>query len=226
MSDSPERSAGVPPASAGTVPAAGGGVSAGGDGVHAGGKAGAADLALGQPAEDWRPLADRVAGNARDFLDGLTAVARGESAEETVPLLLLETAQVMLAGAQLGASKDVILPNNWEPDVGADPDVDLDALRTGLAARLTGFDDYAEIFDPFADTQATPFRLSDDLAAVAADLVHGLKHYEAGRVAEALWWWQFSYVNHWGTHGGAALRALHSVVAHARLDVAEEPAVR
>jgi len=180
----------------------------------------------GQTAEEWRPLADRIAGNARDFLDGLTAVVRGEGADETVPLLLLETAQMMLAGAQLGASKDVILPSNWEPDVGADPDVDLDALRTGLAARLAGFDDYAEIFDPFADTQATSFRLSDDLAAVAADLIHGLKHHEAGRVAEALWWWQFSYVNHWGTHGGAALRALHSVVAHARLDVAEEPAAR
>jgi Domain of unknown function (DUF5063) len=180
----------------------------------------------GQPAEEWRPLADRVAGNARDFLDGVTAVARGEGAEETVPLLLLEVAQMMLAGAQLGASKDVILPSNWEPDTGPDPDVDLDALRTGLAARLAGFDEYAEIFDPFADSYATTFRLSDDLSAVAADLVHGLKHYEAGRAAEALWWWQYSYVNHWGTHGGAALRALHSVVAHARLDVSEEPAQR
>ncbi|HYK29608.1 MAG TPA: DUF5063 domain-containing protein [Streptosporangiaceae bacterium] len=187
---------------------------------------GGADLAPGQPVEEWRPLADKVAGNARDFLDGLTAVARGEGADVTVPVLLLEMAQMMLAGAQLGASKDVILPNNWEPDVGADPDVDLDALRTGLAARLAPVDEYAEIFDPYADTQATTFRLSDDLAAVAADLVHGLKHYEAGRVAEALWWWQYSFVNHWGTHGGAALRALHSVVAHARLDVAEEPAAR
>jgi hypothetical protein len=184
----------------------------------------ARDLAPDQAAEGWQPLADRIAANARDFLDGLTAVARGESADETVPLLLLEMAQMMLAGAQLGASKDVILPGNWEPDVGADPDMDLDALRTGLAAKLAGFDEYAEIFDPFADTLATSFRLSDDLAAVAADLVHGLKHHEAGRLAEALWWWQYSYVNHWGTHGGAALRALHSVVAHARLDVAEEPA--
>jgi hypothetical protein len=185
---------------------------------------GQSDLAAAQPAEDWKPLADRIAANARDFLDGLTAVARGESADETVPLLLLEMAQMMLAGAQLGASKDVILPGNWEPDIGADPDMDLDALRTGLAARLAGFDEYAEIFDPFADTHATPFRLSDDLATVAADLIHGLKHHEAGRLAEALWWWQYSYVHHWGTHGGAALRALHSVVAHARLDVADEPA--
>ena len=179
-----------------------------------------------QPGEDWRPLADRIAINARDFLDGLTAVARGEGADASISLLLLEVAQVMLAGAQLGASKDVILPSNWEPDVGADPDLALDELRTGLAARLAGFDDYAEIFDPYADSQASAFRLSDDLATVAADMIHGLKHYEAGRVAEALWWWQYSYVNHWGTHGGAALRALHAVVAHARLDVAEEPATR
>jgi Domain of unknown function (DUF5063) len=182
--------------------------------------------ARGEGADEWQPLADRVAQHARDFLDGLAAVARGESTDETVPLLLLETAQMMLAGAQLGASKDVILPSNWEPDVGADPDVDLDVLRTGLAAQLAGCDEYAEIFDPYGDTQATPFRLSDDLAAVAADVVHGLKHHEAGRVAEALWWWQYAYVNHWGTHGGAAMRALHSIVAHARLDVAEEPAAR
>jgi hypothetical protein len=73
MSDSPERSADVP-VQVGPVPAGRGGVSAGGS-------AGTADLAPGQPAEEWRPLADRVAGNARDFLDGLTAVARGEGAE-------------------------------------------------------------------------------------------------------------------------------------------------
>src|SRR5215472_4020806 len=171
-------------------------------------------------ATDWRPLADRVADHARDFLDALAALGRGEGSGEIVPLLLLEVAQVMLAGAQLGASRDVIPSGNAEPDVGADPD--LDALRTGLAGRLTDCDEYAELFDPYSDTTPTAFRLSDDLAAVAADLIHGLRHYQAGRAAEALWWWQYSYVNHWGTHGGAALRALHAVVAHARLDVAEE----
>jgi len=171
-------------------------------------------------ATDWRPLADQVAKHAQDFLDALAALGRGEGSGEIVPLLLLEVAQVMLAGAQLGASQDVIPSGNAEPDVGADPD--LDALRTGLAERLAACDEYAELFDPYSDTAPTAFRLSDDLAAVAADLIHGLRHYQAGRAGEALWWWQFSYVNHWGTHGGAALRALHSVVAHARLDVAEE----
>lgn len=168
---------------------------------------------------EWRPLADQVAVNVKNFIDGVEALAQS-GGDETVPLLLLEVSQILLAGAQLGASKDVILPGNWEPDVGADPD--LDVLRSGLAARLAGCDEYAELFDPYQDLQATPFRLSDDLAAVAADLIHGLKHYEANRFSEALWWWQYSYVNHWGTHAGAALRALHAVVAHARLDVAEE----
>ena len=175
----------------------------------------------GPGADDaWRALADRVAGHAADFLDALVALGRGEGGGEIVPLLLLEVAQVMLAGAQLGASTDVIPPGNAEPDVGADPD--LDVLRTRLAARLADCDEYAEVFDPYQDASPTGFRLSDDLTAVAADLVHGLRHYRAGRPAEALWWWQYSFVNHWGTHGGAALRALHAVVAHARLDVAEE----
>ena len=179
-------------------------------------------MSSAESAGEWRPIADRIARQAQDFLDGVTALSAGEGKDETVPLLLLEVAQILLAGAQLGASKDIILPGNWEPDVGDDPD--LDALRGGLAERLADFDEYAELFDPYQDTQATPFRLSDDLATVAADLIHGLKHYQAGSAAEALWWWQYSYVNHWGTHGGAALRALHAVVAHARLDVAEEPA--
>ena len=180
----------------------------------------AGPLPSGEADGDWRVLSDQIAGHASDFLDALAAVGRGEGAEEIIPLLLLEVAQVMLAGAQLGACKDVIPSGNAEPDVGADPD--LDALRVGLAERLAACDEYAELFDPYRDSKPTAFRLSDDLAAVAADLIHGLRHYQAGRPAEALWWWQYSYVNQWGTHGGAALRALHAVVAHARLDVAEE----
>ena len=168
---------------------------------------------------EWRPIADQIATHVKDFIDGVDELARG-GGDETVPMLLLEVSQILLAGAQLGASRDVILPGNWEPEVGADPD--LDAMRTGLALRLADWDEYAEVFDPYADTACLPFRISDDIAALAADLIHGLKHYQAGRSLEALWWWQYSYFNHWGTHGGAALRALHAVVAHASLDVAEE----
>lgn len=172
--------------------------------------------------EDWNTLAKRVATHVENYLGGLEAVSRGEAGLHTVPVLLLEVSQVILAGAQLGASADVILPDNWEPEIGEDPD--LDAVRQGLAERLSLVDEYVEVFDPYKDTEPTTYRLSDDLVDVASDLIHGLRHYQADRPLEALWWWQYSYFNHWGNHAGAALRALHSVVAGARLDVAEESA--
>ncbi|MFF5262603.1 DUF5063 domain-containing protein [Actinomadura viridis] len=172
--------------------------------------------------QEWNTLAERVARHVENYLNGLEAVARGEGGPHALPLLLLEVSQVILAGAQLGASADVILPDNWEPEVGEDPD--LDTVRQGLAERLVAVDEYAEVFDPYKDTEATVYRLSDDLADVASDLVHGLRHYQHDRPLEALWWWQYSYFNHWGNHAGAALRALHAVIAGARLDVAEEAA--
>ena len=68
---------------------------------------------------EWRPIADQIAVNVKNFIDGVEALARG-GGDETVPMLLLEVSQILLAGAQLGASRDVILPGNWEPEVGAD----------------------------------------------------------------------------------------------------------
>jgi hypothetical protein len=123
----------------------------------------------------WTTLADRVAKHVENYLTGLEAVARGDAGQHTVPLLLLEVSQIAMAGAQLGASTDVILPDNWEPDVGEDPD--LDAVRQGLAERLTDVDDYTEVFDPYKDDETTAYRLSDDLVDVASDLVHGRRHY-------------------------------------------------
>jgi hypothetical protein len=171
-------------------------------------------------SDDWGALAERVAGHAQNYLDGLTRLASGEGGDAILPLLLVEVSQVSLAGAQLGAVEDVILQGNFEPPIGPDPDVD--PLRTALATRLGPVDDYAEVFDPYKDTSVTAYRLSDDLAAVAADLVHGLRHHRAGRPMEAVWWWQFSYFNTWGNHAGAALRALQALVAHTRLDVEDE----
>ena len=73
-------------------------------------------------------------------------------------------------------------------------------------------------FDPYAP-EVVEGLLSDDLTSIAADLAVGVRHYEAGDVEEALWWWQFSYVSSWGALAGSAMKALLSVVAHDRLDV-------
>ena len=92
-------------------------------------------------------------------------------------------------------------------------------MRERLAALLGPIDHYVEVFDPYdSPPSAVTFVLSDDLADITGDLLHGLQHYSDARPIEALWWWQFSYLSNWGPTASSVLRALHSVVSHVRLD--------
>jgi hypothetical protein len=172
-----------------------------------------------EPSEDLE-LATDVARDVRSFLETLELVASERAGAQAISLLLLDVAQMCVAGAHLGARTDVILDSNVEPLL--DPAPDLDRVREGLAQQLDPIDGYLEVFDPYGDEPPVPYRLSDDLADMANDLVRGLLHYDAGRGREALWWWQFTYLNSWGGSAGAALRALQSVVAHVRLDAGDE----
>jgi hypothetical protein len=134
-----------------------------------------------------------------------------------VSILLLELSSLLAAGAPLGAIEDVVPDDRFEPDAGAEPDID--KLRNRLHELLGPVDDYVEVFDPYAGPEVMAARLSDDLSQITSDLLHGLAHHAAGRPLEALWWWQFSYLSTWGVAASAALRALQSLVAHVRLEV-------
>ncbi|HSK55805.1 MAG TPA: DUF5063 domain-containing protein [Jiangellales bacterium] len=178
---------------------------------------------MSDTTDDYGDFVVEIADQVESFLVALREIARGADPGSTLSLLLLEVSQLVLAGGRLGAIADVVPPEEYEPDAGYDPD--LAELRERLAALLGGIDEYAEVFDPLAETpEVVAYRLSDDLTDVAGDLLHGLQHYKAGHVVEALWWWQFSYLNHWGNHATAALRGLHSLIAHTRLDAELDPA--
>jgi len=174
-----------------------------------------AQMALASELEDF---AQQIADQVESFLLALQAMARGEApGGAAISLLLLEVSQVLLAGGRLGVHADFTPAEQYEPDAGPDPD--LDAMRLRLAVLLEPVDVYAEVFDPYVDPpEIVTSLLSDDLASIAAALAHGLRHYRAGRVSEALWWWQFSYVSSWGAEASGVLRALQSIVAHDRLD--------
>jgi len=171
-------------------------------------------------ASELRRLADESAHDAQTYLDAVTEVASGSSPDTAIPVMLLALSQLLLAGARLGAITDVVPSERFEPDAG--PDTDVDPLRTGLANLLDGLDEYADIVDPLTSGEVVRGALSDDLADVAADLAHGLRHYRDGRVDEALWWWQFSYLSTWGVRAASALRVLQSMLGHLRLDVDAE----
>ncbi|HKE52016.1 MAG TPA: DUF5063 domain-containing protein, partial [Actinomycetes bacterium] len=157
------------------------------------------------------------ADQVESFLIAIKEIAGSRKPVQAVPLLLLEVSQVLLAGGRLGAIRDVVPEERFEPDPGYDPDVE--GLRVVLAKLLDPIDEYREVFDPYAhDVTVEVSSLSDDLVSVVVDLAHGLKHYRADRPIEALWWWQFSYFSSWGGAASGVLRALQSVIAHDRMD--------
>jgi hypothetical protein len=160
-------------------------------------------------------FAVQIADQVESFLIALGAIAREESPSAAVPLLLLEVSQILLAGARLGAQQDFSPGQEFQPDVG--PEAEVDGLRLALAKLLDNLDTYSFVFDPYAP-DVVESQLSDDFASIATDLENGLRHYRGGNIAEALWWWQFSYVSSWGNLAGAALNALLSVVTHDRMD--------
>lgn len=171
-------------------------------------------------ASDVEDLAQGIADQGESFLLAVRALARDGERGTAVPLLLLEVSQLLLAGARLGVHEDFVPAEQFEPDAGADPD--LDEIRRLLAILLEGVDDFTEVFDPYIDPPELVYsRVSDDIADIASSVAHGLQHYRAGSVVEALWWWQFSYVSSWGPEASAVLRALQSVIAHDRLDADE-----
>jgi hypothetical protein len=168
-------------------------------------------------SSDLEDLAQSIADQTESFLLTLREIARTGERATAVPLLLLSVSQLLLAGGRLGVQIDFVPREEFEPDVGPDPD--LDEMRDRLARLLEGVDDFTEVFDPYADPpELVSSRLSDDLADIASSVAHGLQHYRSGSTEEALWWWQFSYVASWGAEASASLRALQSVIAHDRLD--------
>jgi hypothetical protein len=164
---------------------------------------------------EMEEFAIQIADQVESFLIALGAIAREETPSAAVPLLLLEVSQILLAGARLGAQQDFSPGQEFQPDVG--PEAEVDALRLALAKLLDNLDTYSFVFDPYAP-DVVESQLSDDFASIATDLENGLRHYRLGNLAEALWWWQFSYVSSWGNLAGAALNALLSVVTHDRMD--------
>ncbi|MGA8257607.1 MAG: DUF5063 domain-containing protein [Nocardioides sp.] len=165
---------------------------------------------------DTEDFAQQIADSVSSFLLALRAIAREAEPGRAISLLLLEISQVLLAGARLGVQQDFTPRLEYQPDVG--PEADLDGMRLRLADMLGNVDTYSFVFDPYVP-EVVASQLSDDLTSIASDLENGLRHFRSGDVAEALWWWQFSYVSSWGNLAGAALNALLSVVAHDRLDV-------
>ncbi len=168
-------------------------------------------------------LAHETARGAVEFSSAIRELAAGTTSPDTaIPLLLLALAQLQVTGARLGAIQDVVPAERFEADSG--PEADLDALRINLATTFQGIDDFTDVVDPVTSMEISRGALSEDLTGIVGALEHGLAHYECGRISEAMWWWQFSYLSEWGVRASATLRVLQTILGHVRMDADEEQA--
>jgi hypothetical protein len=103
-------------------------------------------------------------------------------------------------------------------------DRDVDAKRVSPQERLAVRDAagriplgyYSEVFnplDPLPTEDPVVGAIYDDIEDIYSDVVYGLRSYEAGHQALAVWEWVFHFQIHWGKHATGAIRALHCWLA-------------
>ncbi len=110
------------------------------------------------------------------------------------------------------------LPPAWSEELADQPDakrLDDAELRALFVAGRLPFDYYAEVFNPLVMPPEDPVSgsLADDIADIYRDVIMGLREYEAGRRAQAVWEWGFRLQSHWGEHATGAIRSLHCWLA-------------
>ena len=101
--------------------------------------------------EELRAIAAESAADARTITT-VTEVASGQVADTAIPLLLGQTAQLLLTGSRLGAIQDVVPLERFEADPGPDPDVDLSGQPPQPPG---GLDEYADVVDPVTRAPAS-----------------------------------------------------------------------
>ena len=107
------------------------------------------------------------------------------------------------------------LPPAWSARLEGREDVErVDDAEWRKAYEASGrlpLDHYSEVFDPIVDPTEAPVigSVADDVADIYRDIATGLRAYERGDRAGAVWEWNFGLHSHWGAHATGAIRALH-----------------
>ena len=151
---------------------------------------------------------EAFAVEAREFCQWARSPGSGPASARQA---LVRLASIYLAGLHL--------PPPWHPSLPSEPQVEDIALEEKMAiyaaASALPVAAYSVVFDPLAVPSEVPVvgDLPDDIADIYADILRGLRLYEAGSLHEALWEWGFNFRIHWGQHAASGIRTLHAFLA-------------
>ena len=93
------------------------------------------------------------------------------------------------------------------------PDVGLvDECAKLSAFQAITFDMYGEVYNPIVVPPDEPVigSIDEDITDVYRDVVTGLRAYQTGNRAGAIWEWGFHFHHHWGKHATGAIKAIHA----------------
>ena len=93
------------------------------------------------------------------------------------------------------------------------PDVGLvDECAKLSAFQAIPFDMYGEVFNPLLVPPDEPVigSIAYDITDVYRYVVTGLRAYQTGNRAGAIWEWGFHFHHHWGKHATGAIKAIHA----------------
>jgi Domain of unknown function (DUF5063) len=107
------------------------------------------------------------------------------------------------------------LPEAWSDDLAQGSEVER-LTEPGWRKAVAGCERlplnlYSDVFNPVETKNVTPVTgsLADDLGDIYRDVASGLRAYERGNRAGAVWEWSLGLQSHWGAHATSAIRALH-----------------
>ena len=125
----------------------------------------------------------------------------------------MQTARLLLA--ELHAV--IFLPEFETDDDVKLEDVTAEEWKT-VVARFVNLpvDGYWLVFDPIEsqENETVYAPLADDLADIYQNIKYGLRLFDAGHIAEAIWEWKFHFKIHWGWHLLEAQKVVHFWFVH------------
>jgi hypothetical protein len=139
------------------------------------------------------------------------ALRGADAGEQAARNALIRVSRLYLAGLELPPER----PGGATDDRIAERVGDDERQAVAIACRRLPLELYWEVFDPLSTPSEAPVcgSVTDDVADIYGEVVPGLREYEAGRRAQAVWGWRFGLRHHWGEHATSAIRALHCWLA-------------
>jgi len=116
------------------------------------------------------------------------------------------------------------LPQAWSDELSdeAEPDRVSEEERRIIYERCARLplNHYGEVFNSSVVPPEEPVvgSIADDIADIYREVVSGLRAFQEGLRAEAVWIWGFGFRSHWGEHATGAIRALHCWLAGNAMD--------